>query len=74
MQESDVQTMFLPSPMHVDIAVFFHGKPTKETTEVSDPSVVNVVESIAALKRFKSNWGFSERVSEGVIKISIGPP
>jgi hypothetical protein len=75
MQESEVQLMFLGHPMHEDIDVFLHGEPgVTGSFSVFDPTTVNLMSSLKALKRFRSELGRSEKVASGTIKISVGPP
>ena len=75
MQESEVQLMFLGHPMHEDIDVFVHGEPgSTGSFSIFDPTTVNLMSSLKALKRFRSELGRSEKVASGTIKISVGPP
>ena len=76
MQDSEVQMMFLGRPMHEDIDVFVHGESGDTGSfSISDPPTVNLMHSLAGLKRFKSGGlGRSENVAKGVIKVSVGPP
>lgn len=75
MQEPEVQMMLETKPHREDIAIFVHGEPGDTGTfSTSDPSTVNLVHSIDALKRFKWGLARSEKVPKGVIKIAIEPP
>lgn len=74
MQENEVQsTIGFKGQFNVDIAVFPYGTPAPyENT--SDPVAINAINSIKALKRFKTGWGLSDTIKPGTFKIQIGPP